>query len=198
MKLLGYWGKGFFIGSIRLTAGNKLKVNDGITVKEIDSSSQYQEVRKIVSFNETPIEVIGKFKLQGKQLILHQAGIIIFKDGSKYEGMIKENMMHGYGKMTYKDKETYRGMWKCNQINGIGEFKSQQVNYRGMFKKGLWHGFGVLQLKNQLIKGQWKNGVLVFVFLNQFEQTEGILKKREVVFCNKQSSQNQEDEFAQV
>ena len=131
-------------------------------------------------------------------MILHQAGIIIFKDGSRYEGMIKENMMHGYGKMIYKDGETYRGMWKCNQINGIGEFRSQRVYYRGMFKKGLWHGFGILEVKDQIIKGQWKNGVLVLVNLNQFSRTEGLLKRSEVTFFNKQSSQNLQDEFEKV
>jgi hypothetical protein len=51
MKLIGYWGKGFFIGSIRLSSDNKLKLNDALTAKELDSTSQYQEVRKIVSFN---------------------------------------------------------------------------------------------------------------------------------------------------
>lgn len=67
-----------------------------------------------------------------------------------------------------------------------------------MFNKGLWHGFGILELKEQKIKGQWKNGLLIQVILSEFQQTSGILQKAKATFFNKHSGQSQGDEFAKI
>ena len=83
MKMLGVWGKNFFIGCVYLKPENGLK-NNNCSTHEVESNSNYAEVRKAISFNCSPIEILGKFRIKDNLLFLHQIGVIVFEDGSKY------------------------------------------------------------------------------------------------------------------
>ena len=48
-------------------------------------------------------------------------GVIIFTDGSKYEGMIVDGKMDGQGKMIYSNGMSYVGQWVMGERNGYGE-----------------------------------------------------------------------------
>ena len=190
MKLIGFWTKKYFVGRIKLPKGVKLKM-ETITQAELDTVSRYQDVQKVIAFNESPVEVRGKFKLKRNELFLHKVGVIIFEDGSVYQGMIKNNQMEGYGKMVYSSGEEYQGTWKCNEIHGIGVFKSKGLVYKGQFTKGIWHGYGIMHYNNQVIKGEWKRGSMVFAMVDKFEKQTGTLKKEVLIFNVHQEFDNE-------
>ena len=46
--------------------------------------------------------------------------LMIFSDGSQYEGELKDNMRHGSGKMIYCNKDVFEGQWKKDKKEGDG------------------------------------------------------------------------------
>lgn len=184
MKFMGKWSEKNFEGILILPKNYKNRT-DTLTNADIETVSRYEEVKKILNFNENVKEVHGNFKIKENKLFLNKVGKIIYEDGSVYKGMVKKNQMHGYGEMKYSTGESYKGTWKCNQIHGIGEYKSKKLTYRGQFHKGVLHGFGILNYDDQIIKGEWKKGKLIYAMIDEFENkglSSNQLKKDRLIF----------------
>ena len=49
--------------------------------------------------------------------------VIIYDNGDKYVGDIKNKEKHGIGTYTWSDGSTYFGEWKNNKKHGHGTFK---------------------------------------------------------------------------
>ena len=59
-------------------------------------------------------------------------GIIFWKDGSFYEGNLKDNKFNGFGRFVYSNGDFYEGNWKNGQVNGFGNYYSfDGANYSG-------------------------------------------------------------------
>lgn len=58
------------------------------------------------------IKRIGEFRC-GK-------GILIWPDGSKYEGYFKNNKQHGRGRLIHSNGEIYEGNWLEDKACGYG------------------------------------------------------------------------------
>lgn len=49
-------------------------------------------------------------------------GMLIFKDGSIYEGGVKDGKMNGQGRLIKEDGAQFEGEWAQGRINGHGRF----------------------------------------------------------------------------
>ena len=55
--------------------------------------------------------------------------VIIYDNGDKYVGDIKNKEKHGIGTYTWSDGSTYFGEWKNNKKHGHGTFKDTNGDY---------------------------------------------------------------------
>ena len=70
----------------------------------------------------------------------------LFKDGSCYDGKIKNLMANGTGKFTReKDSYSYEGEWLNNKPHGRGTLKIGKFFYEGNFCNGFYEGKGMIE-----------------------------------------------------
>mmetsp|Transcript_6965 Transcript_6965/g.12782 ORF Transcript_6965/g.12782 Transcript_6965/m.12782 type:complete len:223 (-) Transcript_6965:136-804(-) len=67
-----------------------------------------------------------------------------WKDGSRYEGLVKDGKCHVRGVLRYSNGDRYEGEYKDNHMSGLGVYvwKNGGV-YRGQWNKNNMHGCGV-------------------------------------------------------
>lgn len=53
-------------------------------------------------------------------------GIMIYKDGSSYDGIFHLGLRHGAGRMIYNNGDIYQGEWKNDKVEGYGTFVSKE------------------------------------------------------------------------
>jgi len=70
--------------------------------------------------------------------------IIIFSNGDKFEGQIRNNEICGTGTYFYRNNDVYKGEWKNNKKHGHGthHYVSQGKRYEGEWQNGFYHGPG--------------------------------------------------------
>jgi hypothetical protein len=54
--------------------------------------------------------------------LFHGNGTIIFSNGEKYEGELKEGMRHGQGTVTLPNGDKYLGEWKDGELQETETF----------------------------------------------------------------------------
>ena len=86
--------------------------------------------------------------------------ILIFPDGTKYEGTVKNNRITGEGTYTFKNGDTYKGKVTNGLRDGFGVFKSSNIYYEGEWKNGLKHGKGKIIQGNMELDGEWEKGII--------------------------------------
>ena len=85
--------------------------------------------------------------------------IILFPDGTKYEGEIHSNQITGEGKYYFPSGAKYTG----NVLNGLRDgygryFSPEGVTYEGEWKDGLKHGKGTMKTEAMTYEGNWEFG----------------------------------------
>ena len=85
--------------------------------------------------------------------------IILFSDGTKYEGEIHSNKISGEGKYYFPTGAKYNGHLVNGLRDGFGKYFSPEgVTYEGEWKKGLKEGKGIMKCQNMTYDGDWKKG----------------------------------------
>ena len=83
------------------------------------------------------------------------------EDGSYYNGQFNHNgQREGKGILIYQDGTKFEGLFKDDQINGLGRiiFKNGD-HYTGDFFDGKFHGYGIYETKNGFkYTGEWEDG----------------------------------------
>jgi len=106
---------------------------------------------------------------------------ILYRNGDKYFGKMKDVFRHGYGNYIFKNGDSYRGNYFNNikEGKGIYFFKCGD-RYNGEFLKDLKHGKGeyYFGVNKKTLKGLWKKDILV-----QTNRKDKIL--REISRCKK-------------
>ena len=70
-------------------------------------------------------------------------GILIWADGSKYQGQFVQGQMQGLGRMIQANGSVYQGQWKNGMANGRGVFiDSKGSTYEGDWMDDHQHGMG--------------------------------------------------------
>ena len=85
--------------------------------------------------------------------------IILFSDGTKYEGEIHSNKISGEGKYYFPSGAKYNGHLLNGLRDGYGKYFSPEgVTYEGEWKAGLKDGRGLMKCENMSYDGEWKKG----------------------------------------
>ena len=93
-----------------------------------------------------------------KDNILSGEGQIIFPSGNKYEGGISYGLRHGHG--IYRDSNglIYEGDFVHGIKEGYGRLKKGSITYEGTFHNGMMEGYGRLSWDNgDQYEGEFKN-----------------------------------------
>eukprot|EP01103_Thecamoeba_quadrilineata_P000994 TRINITY_DN1087_c0_g6_i1.p1 TRINITY_DN1087_c0_g6~~TRINITY_DN1087_c0_g6_i1.p1 ORF type:complete len:1356 (-),score=306.30 TRINITY_DN1087_c0_g6_i1:35-4102(-) len=93
---------------------------------------------------------------------LHGRGIMVFTDGSRYEGQWSDGKQNGQGELVEVDDSIYRGNFHQGLKSGAGtqEWPNGEF-YEGQWRQNLRDGWGTLKstgskAKNFFYDGQWK------------------------------------------
>ena len=62
-------------------------------------------------------------------------GILVWPDGSRYDGSWKDDKANGYGRLIHADGDVYTGEWKDDMAEGFGKYE----HYDGTIYEGNWH-----------------------------------------------------------
>ena len=85
--------------------------------------------------------------------------IILFSDGTKYEGEIHSNKISGEGKYYFPSGARYSGHLLNGLRDGFGKYFSPEgISYEGEWKGGLKEGKGTMKCDNMTYEGEWKKG----------------------------------------
>lgn len=88
----------------------------------------------------------GQWRTDKRKSTWEGLGIIIYPDGSKYQGMTKNGKFEGKGRMIHANGDIYQGEWKDNKANGQGVFIDQEGSmYDGEWLNDMYHGKGTEQ-----------------------------------------------------
>ena len=87
-------------------------------------------------------------------------GKLTWRDGSSYEGQLKDGRMHGEGVLSSPSGYRYEGQFKDGFKNGPGTLVDGDRRYEGQWKADKRHGQGTRQLHGgRSYEGQWKAGL---------------------------------------
>ncbi len=88
-------------------------------------------------------------------------GFMKWPDGSHYIGTFVNGERNGFGEFQFKNGSRYEGAWSNNQMNGYGVFIwSNGAEYFGDFKNNKMHGTGSVVLNNnEGYSGGWNNNL---------------------------------------
>lgn len=127
------------------------------------------------------IKVSGEFKknkfIEGNYKLTNKFGIYVFtikngkatsvkmilKDGTTYEGDVKNGKLNGDAHIKYKNGDTYEGSVKKGRKSGRGTYKWKNgADYDGEWKKDQMSGLGIYtypsKSKGLSLRGKFKNG----------------------------------------
>mmetsp|Transcript_3372 Transcript_3372/g.12195 ORF Transcript_3372/g.12195 Transcript_3372/m.12195 type:complete len:484 (-) Transcript_3372:115-1566(-) len=87
---------------------------------------------------------------------------MIYPDGSRYEGLMKDGQCHVRGVFMYSDGDKYAGEYRDNNMHGLGEYQwDNGTTYWGQWKDNQMHGCGVKGAPNNrglvFEHGEWIN-----------------------------------------
>ena len=77
-------------------------------------------------------------------------GLLVFKNGDRYEGTVHENIIDGIGTYEYANGNRYEGEFVSGVISGNGVFQFKDGNrFEGEFYNGKIYGDGTTVPKNE-------------------------------------------------
>ncbi len=86
-------------------------------------------------------------------------GSLVYPDGEKYFGELKDQVPHGEGTMTFPDGSKYVGSFLDGQFDGYGTFTTFSGTYIGEWQSGVPDGQGTFTYSDGTTQsGEWENG----------------------------------------
>ena len=86
-------------------------------------------------------------------------GSLVYPDGEKYFGELKDGVPHGEGTMTFPDGSKYVGAFLDGQFCGFGTFTTFSGTYEGEWRNGVPNGQGTFSYSDGSTQsGEWENG----------------------------------------
>ena len=85
---------------------------------------------------------------------------LIFPDGTKYIGTMKNGEITGEGEYFFSNGSTYKGQVLNGLRHGRGVYKSAGILFEGEWKNGLKHGKGNIKQDGMDLNGEWEEGIL--------------------------------------
>ncbi len=86
---------------------------------------------------------------------------LVYADGSRYDGGMKDKSRNGSGTLTEQDGTEYSGNWVMGNESGYGTMSYEDGSvYKGYFNEGVYSGYGKLYYANSdVYDGAWENGM---------------------------------------
>ena len=119
------------------------------------TKKQYKKVTELIQDQELQfvLNLVNKDKASYTGYVDHNQepagwGILVWTDGSKYEGEFKDGLPNGRGKVVLENEDSYEGQWKDDQAHGFGQFITQSKVYTGEWLHDLYHGKGEEKFKD--------------------------------------------------
>lgn len=123
---------------------------DDVKTNKVINTSKETVATKEVNKNTTSINDTKKEEIKIK------INRITFKDGTIYEGPLKNNKANGVGIFRYPNGEKYIGNIIDNIIDGFGTYHYKDGStYKGYFKNNLRNGNGTFETKNFVYIGDF-------------------------------------------
>jgi len=154
----GYLNKGVKKGS----GCYKIK-REGIVHISIQGLWEAHQVRAVIYWDSQNSfeKSIGNFSFNDNgNYIMEDFGLLYFKNGNKYEGLLLNNKLQGFGEFQQNVNglsKIYKGEFSQSLRNGYGvledlnlETKEKTV-YMGIFQKNKKSGFGILMVNDNLL-----------------------------------------------
>ena len=152
----------------------------------------FQNIKEITQFNDTLYRDLTSIKKEksfsnkiGKIIEIYnkinaENYEIIYPNGDKYIGEMKDNLRNGKGKMLFNnndERRLYEGQWKNDLFDGEGKLIWKTGNYYdGDWKKGIKDGKGKFhKTPRETYNGDWKNdkkdgkGIIYYSDGNMYE-----------------------------
>jgi hypothetical protein len=86
-------------------------------------------------------------------------GVLEWKNIERYTGTMKNGRKDGHGKLVNRWGDTYEGGYKAGVFDGKGTYVwSDTARYEGEYLNGYPNGSGVYTFRNEVHRGEWKNG----------------------------------------
>ena len=87
---------------------------------------------------------------------------IIYSNGDKYVGDVRDGLPDGYGTIASIDGDMYSGWWKNGRQHGHGTYIWTDGDFFiGMSKDGERHGKGAYFVDGEMYEEEWENGQLI-------------------------------------
>ena len=130
------------------------EINDDVEDK-LEKEEEEEEVESSVLYTDGS-RYIGPIK-DGKW---EGRGRVFFSNGNYYEGELRGGSLNGLGTMRYANGDEYYGQWGKDTREGWGRYISSRGDiYEGIFSQDRRHGKGVYTLSNgDRYEGEFKNG----------------------------------------
>ena len=113
-----------------------------------------------VTFKDGSIYTGGaKFGILTNEIDKSRPCEILFSDGTKYIGEVKNNILTGKGKITFPSGNKYEGNISYGLRHGNGIYRdSNGLIYEGEFTHGIKEGYGRMKKGNITYEGTFHNG----------------------------------------
>jgi|JI6StandDraft_1071083.scaffolds.fasta_scaffold01334_5 hypothetical protein len=82
-------------------------------------------------------------------------GVVVFRDGRLYEGLLENNIRQGEGLFVLPDKSWFYGEFSNDKKDGFGTELNSRYRYQGQYVNGMKHGNGVLVEGGTTYIGEW-------------------------------------------
>lgn len=107
-----------------------------------------------------PIETVGMAPKAFDLSKFNGSVDLVYADGSRYEGGMKDNSRNGSGTLTGQDGTEYKGNWVMGNKSGYGTMSYEDGSvYRGYFIEGVRSGYGkLLYVNGDIYDGAWEDG----------------------------------------
>jgi hypothetical protein len=108
----------------------------------------------------------------------HGYGVLLQKNGVKWEGSWKHNQFTGWGRLIDTEGTVYEGYYANGVLSGKGERMTTKSHFRGDFRNNLREGIGSEETPEQSYVGEYKsdkkngNGKLTYKKMNDVYEGE--------------------------
>ena len=147
----------------------EVKTETEVEKQEVGKIKLHQQQSKLASPNEEPNETEWRpeftfesgDKYTGNWVkgtkIKQGYGVLIWADGSRYEGQFKRNKIHGRGKVTFFNGDWYDGNFVNGKKTGQGKYMFVDGrNYDGAWLNDMQHGQGSFTYSDgSVCTGMW-------------------------------------------
>ncbi len=110
------------------------------------------------------VSEVAKYRGAWKNGLFNGLGRLIYKNGSEYNGFLKNGIRHGEGNFKSITGYSYSGQWISGHKRGHANiFYINGDSYHGFVKNGLRQGVGELSIYSSKtsINGTWKKDYLI-------------------------------------